>query len=129
MAGKQLGRDDERDLFPVILNLAGTIRPRVLMIENVRGLLQAKFDAYRGEVTSPLERMGYRWDWRLLQARGLRGRPAAAPVGSDRRTAGDLRVLRLAAAASWRHAHSGRGPAGVDERARLGGRSRLGRGR
>ena len=69
MAGKQLGRDDERDLFPVILDLAQTIRPRVLMIENVRGLLQGKFDAYRGEVTTRLEWMGYRWDWRLLQAR------------------------------------------------------------
>ena len=68
-AGRQLGRDDERDLFPVVLDLAETIRPRVLMIENVRGLLQAKFDAYRGEVTARLERMGYRWDWRLLQAR------------------------------------------------------------
>jgi DNA (cytosine-5)-methyltransferase 1 len=69
MAGKQLGRDDDRDLFPVILGLAETIRPRVLMIENVRGLLQAKFDAYRAEVTARLERLGYRWDWRLLQAR------------------------------------------------------------
>lgn len=39
VAGKQLGADDERDLFPRMLRLAGEIAPKVVMIENVRGLL------------------------------------------------------------------------------------------
>jgi DNA (cytosine-5)-methyltransferase 1 len=69
LAGKQLGADDERDLFPAILDLAEQIAPRVVLIENVRGLLGAKFDGYREEVLSRLADAGYgRAEWELLQA-------------------------------------------------------------
>ncbi|MFD7873790.1 DNA cytosine methyltransferase [Streptomyces sp. NPDC059766] len=72
-AGKQLGEDDERDLFPRILELAELIRPRAVMIENVRGLMDPKFDDYRSRIQAGLEEMepdddgrpGYevvRWD-------------------------------------------------------------------
>ncbi|MFF9156541.1 DNA cytosine methyltransferase [Streptomyces sp. NPDC014846] len=56
-AGKQLGEDDERDLFPRILQLAESIRPRAVMIENVRGLMDAKFDDYRSRIKAILEEM------------------------------------------------------------------------
>ncbi|MFJ8956140.1 DNA cytosine methyltransferase [Streptomyces sp. NPDC102381] len=56
-AGKQLGEDDERDLFPRILELADRIRPRAVMIENVRGLMDAKFDGYRDRIQKKLEKM------------------------------------------------------------------------
>lgn len=56
-AGKQLGEDDERDLFPRILELAEVIRPRAVMIENVRGLMDAKFDDYRSRIQASLEGM------------------------------------------------------------------------
>ncbi|MER6627179.1 DNA (cytosine-5-)-methyltransferase [Streptomyces sp. NPDC000987] len=56
-AGKQLGEDDERDLFPRILDLAELIRPRAVMIENVRGLMDAKFDDYRSRIQARLEEM------------------------------------------------------------------------
>ncbi|MFI9800749.1 DNA cytosine methyltransferase [Streptomyces sp. NPDC052302] len=56
-AGKQLGEDDERDLFPRILTLAALIRPRAVMIENVRGLMDAKFDDYRSRIRAQLEEM------------------------------------------------------------------------
>ncbi|GHF03288.1 cytosine-specific methyltransferase [Streptomyces spiralis] len=56
-AGKQLGEDDERDLFPRILELAELIRPRAVMIENVRGLMDAKFDDYRSRIRASLEEM------------------------------------------------------------------------
>jgi DNA (cytosine-5)-methyltransferase 1 len=56
-AGKQLGEDDERDLFPRILTLAEMIRPRAVMIENVRGLMDAKFDGYRARIQAQLEEM------------------------------------------------------------------------
>ncbi|MFJ8155612.1 DNA cytosine methyltransferase [Streptomyces sp. NPDC094468] len=56
-AGKQLGEDDERDLFPRILDLAKSIRPRAVMIENVRGLMDAKFDDYRSRIQASLEEM------------------------------------------------------------------------
>ncbi|WP_282699269.1 DNA (cytosine-5-)-methyltransferase [Streptomyces sp. CC219B] len=56
-AGKQLGEDDERDLFPRILALTEQIRPRAVMIENVRGLMDAKFDDYRSRIQAELEDM------------------------------------------------------------------------
>jgi DNA (cytosine-5)-methyltransferase 1 len=56
-AGKQLGEDDERDLFPRILDLTELIRPRAVMIENVRGLMDAKFDDYRSRIQARLEEM------------------------------------------------------------------------
>ena len=46
MAGKQLGVDDERDLFPEALRLIGECRPRAVMLENVKGLLDPQFKGY-----------------------------------------------------------------------------------
>ena len=37
IAGKQLGRDDDRDLFPQALRLVEEISPRAVLLENVRG--------------------------------------------------------------------------------------------
>ncbi len=41
IAGKQLGATDERDLFAWAIELCGTVQPRALMLENVRGPLTA----------------------------------------------------------------------------------------
>jgi len=68
IAGKQLGADDERDLFPVALRLVREVRPRAIMLENVRGLAGSKFATYRENILSELERLGYRSGWRLLNA-------------------------------------------------------------
>lgn len=68
VAGKQLGKDDERDLFPQMLRLVGEINPKVVMIENVRGFLDKKFDVYRNSILSELNRLGYHTHIRLLQA-------------------------------------------------------------
>lgn len=46
-AGKQLGQEDERDLFPEAIRLVEEIQPKAVMLENVRGLLDAVFDDYR----------------------------------------------------------------------------------
>ncbi|UNZ18550.1 DNA (cytosine-5-)-methyltransferase [Streptomyces sp. 891-h] len=70
VAGQRLGRDDERDLFPDMLRLVKEFHPRAVLIENVRGILDQKFDGYRAEITSELVRMGYLvCGWRLLEAR------------------------------------------------------------
>ena len=68
VAGKQLGRDDERDLFPAILDLVEATGPRAVMIENVRGLLGKKFDDYRDGVLSRLSTLGLEGEWELLEA-------------------------------------------------------------
>ena len=43
LAGKQHGTEDERDLFPAMLKIVEQVKPRAVLIENVRGLLHAKF--------------------------------------------------------------------------------------
>lgn len=68
VAGRQLGRADERDLFPTALRLVDEARPLALMVENVRGLLTPRFAEYRFSVQDRLRKMGYRTDWRLLDA-------------------------------------------------------------
>jgi DNA (cytosine-5)-methyltransferase 1 len=68
IAGKQLGGDDERDLFPAILDLVEHVDPVAVMVENVRGLLTRKFDTYRSEVLSRLGDLGFEGEWELLEA-------------------------------------------------------------
>jgi DNA (cytosine-5)-methyltransferase 1 len=68
IAGKQLGATDERDLFAWAIELCGTVKPRALMLENVRGLSMPRFSAYRQHVLDRLAQLGYAADWRLLHA-------------------------------------------------------------
>ena len=67
-AGRQLGADDERDLFPRAIELVDQLRPKAVMLENVRGLLDAVFQTYRTEVEGQLRALGYEPGWRLLNA-------------------------------------------------------------
>jgi DNA (cytosine-5)-methyltransferase 1 len=66
IAGKQLGERDERNLFPAALRLIDEIRPKAVMIENVRGFLSAVFEDYRLNLKEQLRKLGYHTDWRLL---------------------------------------------------------------
>lgn len=68
IAGKQLGGDDERDMFPTALNIIAKIRPRAVMLENVQGLASAKFKGYRDDLQRRLSKLGYDSEWRVLQA-------------------------------------------------------------
>jgi len=68
IAGKQLGNGDERDLFPAMLRIVDEVRPKAVMIENVRGLHSKAFANYRIEIQGRLAQMGYASDWRLLNA-------------------------------------------------------------
>jgi DNA (cytosine-5)-methyltransferase 1 len=67
-AGKQLGHLDERNLFPIAIDIIDQLRPRAVMIENVRGILDAVFDDYRTHIAGRLKDLGYVTDWRLLNA-------------------------------------------------------------
>ncbi len=122
IAGKQLGANDERDLFAWAVELCGIMRPRALMLENVRGLSAPRFSAYRQHVLDRLNELGYVADWRLLQASDfgvpqLRPRfvlvalskddapyfswPEAKPV---QRTVGE-ELVDLMAKNGWKHAN------------------------
>ncbi|MEU5613693.1 DNA (cytosine-5-)-methyltransferase [Streptomyces sparsogenes] len=98
LAGKRLGEDDERDLFPDMLRIVDKLRPKAVMIENVRGILQPPhvFIDYRRRILEELGRMDYdvphideKWPverqdkemrrvWRLLEARDF-GVPQLRP--------------------------------------------------
>lgn len=67
-AGKQLGADDERDLFPVALDIIAKTQPKAVMLENVAGLLDPKFDDYRHSIDHRLQQLGYQTFWKLHQA-------------------------------------------------------------
>ena len=68
IAGKKLGVRDERNLFPAALRIIEQTQPRAIMIENVRGFLEAVFEDYREGLRSKLFKMGYMTGWRLLNA-------------------------------------------------------------
>ena len=68
IAGKQLGSDDERDLFPEALRLAAEIQPRAVMLENVPGFASEKFKDYRTNLIAQFRKLGYSAEWRILNA-------------------------------------------------------------
>ncbi|MFJ2395115.1 DNA cytosine methyltransferase [Streptomyces sp. NPDC087843] len=61
LAGKRLGADDERDLFPAALTIIEELTPKAIMIENVRGILEPPevFIEYRAKILERLRRAGY----------------------------------------------------------------------
>ncbi|MFH9082880.1 DNA cytosine methyltransferase [Streptomyces sp. NPDC017673] len=61
LAGKRLGKDDERDLFPDALRIIDRLLPKAVMIENVRGILEPPevFIDYRRDILRTLRDLGY----------------------------------------------------------------------
>jgi DNA (cytosine-5)-methyltransferase 1 len=47
VAGKQLGEKDDRNLFPAAVRIISEVKPRAVMIENVRGILDVAPVDYR----------------------------------------------------------------------------------
>lgn len=78
IAGHQLGSADERDLFAWAVELAGTMQPRALLLENVRGLSMPRFAGYRQHVADRLRELGYWSEWKLVHARDF-GVPQLRP--------------------------------------------------
>lgn len=63
-AGARKGADDERHLWPAILEGITIMRPRHVLLENVRGHLTLGFD----QVLADLHHAGYGVSWRILEA-------------------------------------------------------------
>lgn len=68
VASKQLGKDDERDLFPEAIRLIKEILPKAVMLENVRGFLDPKFSEYREQILTAIKDLGYNVQIKLLNA-------------------------------------------------------------
>ncbi|MFF9570768.1 DNA cytosine methyltransferase [Streptomyces sp. NPDC014685] len=112
-AGKQLGKDDERDLFPRMLDLVDNLYPRAVMIENVRGIKDAKFEDYRTYIEARLQGgrakhpetgieeyfdgFGYEvCEWEVLEASDFgvpQLRPRAVLVAIRKDVLGDLKFV------------------------------------
>jgi len=126
VAGKQLGEGDERNLFNDAIEIVDAVRPQAVMIENVRGFLDAVFHDYRERLKKQLRALGYETDWRLLNASDygvaqLRPRVVIVAMRADRaehfrwpepnshnpRTVGDT-LHDLMAARGWRGADAWR---------------------
>ena len=67
-AGKQLGEEDERNLWPTALRIISQIKPKAVLFENVRGILDAVFDDFRTRFSTAPELADYSSEWRLLNA-------------------------------------------------------------
>lgn len=59
VAGKRSGRDDERDLWPDVSRVIGEVRPSIVCLENVPGILTIHGSEFIGAVCADLERMGF----------------------------------------------------------------------
>lgn len=90
-ASKQLGQKDERDLFPEAIRLIKEMKPKAVMLENVRGFLDKKFDTYREYIIRSIRRQGYKVQIRLLHSSDygvpqLRPRVVIVGIRSDIKT-------------------------------------------
>lgn len=125
-AGKQLGTSDERDLFAWAIEQIPAIRPKAVMLENVRGLAAPRFAAYRQRILDRLDELGFIGEWKLLHAADF-GVPQLRPRfvlvalpkaemdyfrwpdtdTNQRLTVGDA-LYELMAAGGWKHADAWR---------------------
>lgn len=83
-AGKQLGADDERNLFPDFVRVVDQTRPRAVLIENVRGFLDGAFADFRDSFAKDMKAFGYTMGWRLFNSSEFgvsQLRPRVAIVG------------------------------------------------
>ncbi len=75
MAGKRLGKDDERHLFPEMLRAIREIQPRWVVGENVFGLVNWNGGLVFEEVQADLEAEGYEVQPFILPACGVQNAP------------------------------------------------------
>lgn len=67
-AGQQKGDKDERWLWDEMHRVCKTLKPRWIVVENVRGLLSADRGRLMGRVVGDLGDIGYCVEWSLLSA-------------------------------------------------------------
>lgn len=74
-AGKRKGSHDERHLWPHVARAIGRLRPRLVVLENVRGHVSLGLDAVLGDLAA----LGYDARWGVVRASD-----AGAPHGRAR---------------------------------------------
>lgn len=64
VAGKRRGKNDQRHIWPYIKDAIRTLRPRWVILENVKGHLSLGFDQVLGD----LAEIGYDARWKIVRA-------------------------------------------------------------
>lgn len=83
IGGKHLGHEDERNMFPATLDVIRQVKPKAILIENVRGLTRTSFAKYFGYIQLMLtypeinRRTSEDWTYHLcrLERYHTRGKP------------------------------------------------------
>jgi len=68
LAGKRAGSRDERDLWPEFARAIRELKPRWVVVENVRGLLSSEAGRFFGGILRDLAGLGYDAEWQVLSA-------------------------------------------------------------
>lgn len=88
LGGAHRGHLDERNMWPELLRCVRDTRPRVIVAENVKGLLRKSFDPYwqyiLREIEAPFEERVEGEPWHDHDSRLLKARRAAAGDDADR---------------------------------------------
>ena len=63
-AGKQMGEDDPRDLWPDFVRIIGEVRPGFIFLENVPNVVKLRLD----QIIVDLDKLGYSCSWGTLEA-------------------------------------------------------------
>jgi DNA (cytosine-5)-methyltransferase 1 len=79
LAGKRAGRADERDLWPDFWRVVREVGPRVVLVENVPGLLSSDGGRFMGRILGDLASGGYDAEWDCIPAAAV-----GAPHRRDR---------------------------------------------
>ena len=65
-AGRRRLDGDRRNMFPEVFRAVRKVRPRALLLENVRGMLMGDARVYLDSVVRRLGELGYEISWRLV---------------------------------------------------------------
>lgn len=68
VSGNQRGSRDPRNGFPAFLRAVEQAKPKLWLMENVRGVLFRNYDYMRKQVLRPLEQMGYTITTKIVRA-------------------------------------------------------------
>ena len=88
LGGVHRGHEDERNMWPELLRCVRQTRPRVIVAENVKGLLRPSFDPYwqyiLREIEAPFEKRVEGEAWQDHDKRLLKAQRTAADDDADR---------------------------------------------
>ena len=73
LAGKRGASDDKRDLWPEVVRIVEANRPRLVMLENVPGLLTSEDGQFWHGMMRDLDRIGYAARWDMCEVAAVGG--------------------------------------------------------